>query len=94
MQLKRNGKEKSVIYIRETHNNKVRKKGNSLLFLLQATQPLRRLGWHLGVLLCAVLKALVGRVLACAVGHKVLVLGGSLLGLVGTSGALAPEVEA
>jgi len=57
---------------------------------------LRRLGWHLGVLGSAVLKALVGCVLAGFVGHEVLirVLGGGLLGLVGSGGALAPEEEA
>lgn len=54
---------------------------------------LSRLTRNLGPLGSAVLEALVRRVLARAVGHEVVVLGGGLLGLAGTGGALAPEVE-
>lgn len=58
-------------------------------------EVLRRLGWHLGVLGSAVLKALAGRILARFVGHEILirVLGRGLLGLDGAGRALAPEKE-
>ncbi|KAI6764428.1 hypothetical protein HG530_008217 [Fusarium avenaceum] len=54
---------------------------------------LSRLTRNLGPLGSAVLETLVRRVLTRAVGHEVVVLGGGLLGLTGTGGALAPEIN-